>query len=130
VARDPDEAIDLVEEYLREHPREQVYDKLLVPALGMARRDRERGVLTEEEEQTVYREMRQILEEIVPERGAGLVATPSGVVDCSESVLLGCPADGEADELALLMLGQLLGMAGCRFEVLSADTLAAELLSR
>src|SRR5205809_7723748 len=31
VARDPDEAIDLVEDYLEEHPREQVYDELLIP---------------------------------------------------------------------------------------------------
>src|SRR5262249_13588811 len=87
VARDPDEAIDLVEDYLKEHPREQVYDDLLIPALVMAKRDRERGVLSEEEEQTVYQETRQTLEQIVPEPGPGPVATPSGLVDCSRTVL-------------------------------------------
>lgn len=41
LAKDQDEAAAIVEEYLRTHPVEQVYDDLLVAALSHAKRDRD-----------------------------------------------------------------------------------------
>lgn len=43
LAADKDEAASLVAEYLMNHPRERLYDEILVPALTYARRDRKRG---------------------------------------------------------------------------------------
>jgi CheY-like chemotaxis protein len=76
--------------------------------------------------------MGNILEEVVPasqETCPDAAAAP-GKGSSSTVSVLGCPAGGEADELALRMFRQLLGPAGCQFQVLSSETLAAELLSR
>src|SRR5207237_2582732 len=66
LARDPDEALDLVGAYLRAHPPEQIYDDVLLPALVLTKHDRERGMLTAEEEESLFQGMRDILEEVVP----------------------------------------------------------------
>jgi hypothetical protein len=137
LARDPDEALDLVEAHLRAHPPEQVYDEVLLPALVLTRQDRKRGMLTAEEEEAVFQGMRDILEEVVPAPpqvvpdGAG--GTPAADLPGGPRlgvVVFGCPAGGAADELALHMFRQLLEPAGFQFEVLSARTLAVDVLSR
>ena len=54
LAMDQAEAEEIVEEHLKSHPAEQIYDDILVPALNSARRDRELGRLTEDGEQFVF----------------------------------------------------------------------------
>src|SRR5262249_149018 len=49
LARDQDEASDLVEEHLQENSWEGVYDEVLLPALVHARRHRERDQVSEED---------------------------------------------------------------------------------
>src|SRR5262249_26436142 len=41
LAHDQDEAAELLEQYLEEHPSEEVYDHLLLPALTLAKQHRE-----------------------------------------------------------------------------------------
>src|SRR5262249_48300822 len=124
-ARDPEEALDLLEEHLEKRPPEEVYDTILLPALALARRDRHRGVLSADDEHHIHKEMRQILEEIIEEVTPAADGEEGGRV-----VVLGGRASDETDELGLRLLRPLLGGAGCRFEVLPADMLAAEVLER
>ena len=128
LAHDPDEAIDLVEELLKTHPRDTLYDEVLLPSLVMAKRDCEHDVLGRTDKEAMLRDMRQILEEIVT------VRCPPAAAGCTESscppVVLGVPADGHADELGLLMLRNLLEAEGCGLEVLPAGILAVEVLAR
>jgi predicted PurR-regulated permease PerM len=65
LARDQDEATDLVEEYLESHPVEEVYDGLLLPALVLANRERERGELTPEDERFLLEVTREILDDVL-----------------------------------------------------------------
>ena len=51
LARDQDEATDVVNAYLRSHPPETVYDEVLVPALVLAKHDRDSGELSPDDEQ-------------------------------------------------------------------------------
>jgi len=44
--------------------------------------------------------------------------------------IIGCPAHGEADEIALMMLRQLLATKNCSIEILSAAGLASEMIAR
>src|SRR5207253_899094 len=69
LARDPDEAMDLIEEHLKTHPVEPFYDEVLLPALVMVRRDVERGTLSAADGQVVLGEMRQMLNEMMPING-------------------------------------------------------------
>jgi predicted PurR-regulated permease PerM len=139
LATDQAEAAEIVEEYLKTHPQEQLFDGVLIPALTYARRDRELGRLTEDGEQFVFRATREILEDLdnlQPEK-------PSGTLD-SEKIemavhdvtatppkvrILGCPARDEADELALHMFRRLLVSTRYDVEVMSEAVLTSEVVA-
>ena len=53
LARDQDEATDIVEAYVNPDGRESVYDTVLLPALYYAKQDRDRGLLNEGDAQFV-----------------------------------------------------------------------------
>src|SRR5437870_9824612 len=100
LAGDQDEAMDLVDGALKERPREEVYDALIVPALGYGRRDRARGRLHDSEERDVVTAAREIVEYLE----AGEARRDVGEAPC----LVGCPVQGEADAVALAMLDALI----------------------
>ena len=64
LALDAEEATELLEEYRREMPLEQVYDKVLLPALAMAEQDRAKGLLDERRQVFLRRSMRDMIEEM------------------------------------------------------------------
>src|SRR5262249_44140156 len=58
LAHDSDEATEIAEEFLKEHTLEEVYDELVLPALALAERDRERDALTADALATVTETVR------------------------------------------------------------------------
>jgi predicted PurR-regulated permease PerM len=137
VARDQDEAAALVEVYLETHPLETLYDDVLIPALTAAKRDHELGTLTEEDVQFIIQATRAIVEDLSPQQPhPGQSATSSAASPATElptmtppAQVLGCPAHDAADELALVMLQQLLDPERYRMAIMSADMLTAEVVS-
>jgi predicted PurR-regulated permease PerM len=136
VARDQDEAEALANEYLKTHTLIDVYDEVLVPALNTAKRDRDLGTLTEEDVQFIVQATREIVEdlalhEVQPVVSSSAIAEPPTRASAvrQSAQILGCPAHDEADELALLMLRQLLDPTRYSFQVISAEMLTAEVLS-
>jgi predicted PurR-regulated permease PerM len=135
LAHDEDEAGDMVEEYLRDHPWESVFDNVLLPALSLCLRDQERGELDADEAQGVYQTTRGVLDDLVfrQQQISKLASVPVDEAPPSREPVvtaLGFPAHDDADELALRMFGLLLEPARCRLEVLSSRTLTAEVLQR
>jgi predicted PurR-regulated permease PerM len=140
VAMDQAEAAEIVEQHLETHPQEQLFDGVLIPALNYARRDRELGRLTEDGEQFVFRATREILEDLnsLKPRISSEVSHPSqpATIDENSPVILpkvrilGCPAQDEADELALLMFRQLLDGTKYEVEIMSDAMLTAEVVAR
>jgi predicted PurR-regulated permease PerM len=128
LARDQDEAVELVLSHCQNEPPELAYDKLLVPALNHAKRDRHREELTDDDERFV----RQTTWEILEDLGERLIeAAPSEAAARLPRVrILGCPAQDESDRLALEMLRQLLDPERCQLELTEVDLLAAELVER
>lgn len=136
LARDQDEATQLVLAHAKTSPLENVYDELLVPGLNFVKQDRERDNLTEGDEQFILRATREIVEDLgerqvaaaetanTPPEKEGTVATAPGKVR-----ILGCPGSGEADRLALEMLRQFLDPERWDMEVLSKEMLSAELVA-
>jgi hypothetical protein len=106
-----------VEEYARANASEQVYDAVLLPALESAKRDRARGVLSEEDARFIVSCTREIVEELEPADDAGAGG---------RARVLGCPARDELDELALLMFRALVRSVGVEVEVVSATLFASE----
>ncbi len=134
LAHDQDEAIELVEQYLEKHPLETIYDNFLLPALLLARRDRERGELAAEDEAFIYQTIGETLDDLllrqqqiqaVAEHGAAALQPERPRV-----LIVGCPARDDADELALRMFSLLLDPLLGYIEVLSPRKLAAEMTAR
>ena len=123
LARDEDEATDLVEEYSRTHTAEETFEDVLVPALLLAGEDRERGDLAPEDERYVTQTTGRILAEVLPPP-----ATPEG--EGTKPAVLCCPARDEEDELALRMFGRLLAADGFRAEVASSKEVSSEMVER
>jgi predicted PurR-regulated permease PerM len=134
LAHDEDEAGDMVEVYLRDHPWESVFDEVLLPALALARRDLERGELEADERQEIIQATHQVLDDLVfrQQQISKIAKVPVGEQTPQRPMVtaLGLPAHDEGDELCLRMLALLLEPAGCRLEVQSSQALTAEMLHR
>ncbi|HXH84155.1 MAG TPA: AI-2E family transporter, partial [Candidatus Tectomicrobia bacterium] len=120
LAEDEDEAMEIVDGWLDEHPREEVYDGVLLPALALAHRDRVRGRISVEDERLIVREMGEIVADLgpVPREPDTEPREPTRVV--------ACPARGEADATALAMLRDLLDPRHVELRIASPDLLSAE----
>lgn len=136
LARDQDEATQLVFKQVKAGPPELVYDTLLLPALTYIRRDSEHAELSQADVQFVYKATSEILEDLGERQVAGLVA--NGVERTGEVpeppppvrvAILGCPACDEADLLGLEMVRQLLDPAKWDMQVTAVETLTAELVT-
>jgi predicted PurR-regulated permease PerM len=140
LAMDQAEAAEIVEEHLKTHPQEQLFDGVLIPALNYTRRDRELGRLTEDGEQFVFRATREILEDLnsLKPQSSSEVSDSSKTTTTDENSpvilpkvpILGCPAQDEADGLALLMFRQLLDSSRYEVEIMSDAMLTAEVVAR
>ena len=140
LAMDQAEAAEIVEEHLKTHPLDQLFDGVLIPALSHARRDRELGRLTEDGEQFVFRATREIIEDLdsLKPRSSPAVTdlSKTATIEKHPSVILpklrilGCPAHDEADELALLMIRQLLDSTRYEVEIIPDAMLTGEVVAR
>jgi hypothetical protein len=103
LAGDPDEAADIVDDYLATHPLAAAYDAVVLPALHQAKRDRQRGRISAEDEHPILEAAREIVEELATERNAP--AGPEiqqGSAEAAGAALgrvrvLACPARDEAE---------------------------------
>lgn len=134
LARDADEATELVLSRLKLETPEAVYDDLLITALNFTKRDRSRDELTESDEEFVWQTTREILEDL-GERRIATGPSPEGNSDAVPHAekkvhLLACPAQDEADVLALQMLQQLLDPLLWDVEITALETLTSELVAR
>jgi hypothetical protein len=132
LAKDPDEAAEIVEEFIGTHSTEEAYDRVLVPALVLAGENRERGEATAEEQHAILDMTRELLEDISTkfEKSPEEPATASDEGGDGRIVVFGCPARDATDELALTMFSQLMDASKYRFKVVSHNKLAAEVISQ
>jgi hypothetical protein len=105
-----------------------VADDLLIPALSAARRDYERGDLTEPDRDFIIETVREVAEEMAEREAVPADGGADRPADGPRVHLLGCPARDAADELALHLFRDLLDPVKWAVEVPSPDTLSSELL--
>jgi predicted PurR-regulated permease PerM len=146
LARDQDEAWEIVASKLRERETLEVFDEILIPALGLAGRDRHQGTLDRDTFDMVAQGMNDIVEDAgdirarkkAPAAGAaerGSPEEPGSPEDPGEpeepaptipALCLG--AEDEADRVLATMAAQLLRRIGFAAEVVPATTLRGELV--
>jgi predicted PurR-regulated permease PerM len=136
LARDQDEAEDLILERLKTEPADQIFDTMVLPALCATRQSLSRGEITESDEHAIMRSLEEIVEDLGDIRASGV---PSGeAASGSEGVALGepkppclvfgCPARDDADHVALQMLEKMLNSSRWRMKLIAPQTLTSELL--
>jgi hypothetical protein len=122
LASDHDEARQVLKGHLKEKSLEELYDSVLIPALTMAEQDRQRNDLDEETATFVYQSTREFVEDL-SEKGAkelaGSASSGAKGPSAKGARVICVPASGEADEIAGVMLAQLLGIAGHDVECVS-----------
>jgi predicted PurR-regulated permease PerM len=137
IAKDRDEADELVEQYVREQSLDEVYDEVLMPSLALARLDRRRGELTPEDESFIFQSVRDVLEDLAVTRLDAEFravdasrAAPEAAEPRVRGTVLACPAHHEAEVVTLEMFRQLLDSYGAQVEVLSTRMLASDVLAQ
>jgi hypothetical protein len=126
LARDENEAAELVDDYVDNHSSEALCKDVLVPALILAEQTREPGHLGDAEREFFLQATREVLDDYLPPSSA---TTSLNGTRNKRVLVLGCPIRHDGDKLGLEILGRL--MAGkCVFQVNSPDVLAAELASQ
>ena len=136
LARDHDEAMELVRAHARNAPAEEVYDSLLIPALTFAKRDLERDELTDADQQYILQTVGEIVEEIGEMHAADSADDNAGPqsngqpADTPKVRVFCCPARDSTDELALEMFRQLLDPARWEIDVASTEMLSAEVVAQ
>lgn len=156
LARDQNEAAELIDTHIKTQPPQSVYDALLLPALSYAERDRLERRLSPEEEMAVIEATRELITDAAeairrhtakeppaataarsPEtspEGSPLVAreAPAETAPASSPEplrVLGYAVNGVADEVALAMLSRMVDDLPIVMEVTATPMQAAELVS-
>ncbi|MGA7498977.1 MAG: AI-2E family transporter, partial [Isosphaeraceae bacterium] len=123
VSLDQDGATAVVEATLKERPRAEVFDQMLVPALSRAGRDAALGELDESDMSFILRVIGEILDDLegtadlslktAARSGEGEPGRANGTVASPQYKVAGVAASGSADALTLRMLGQILAPSKC-----------------
>ena len=116
LAGDQEEAAEIIDAHLKSPALVSVYDAIVIPALTYAERDRMEGALSLEEERTVLAGASELVDEV-----ATMVAgSRDGRAPVTRDRLrvLGYPARGDADVLALRILDHVLGSGSVALDVL------------
>ena len=140
LAGDQEEAAELVLDDLEHRSLVEVYDTVLIPALALAETYWHRGNLDKDRHTFMLQGLKETVEELgerqqaMQTKAATAQSTsededPSlaSLADSSRLCILCLPAHDEADEVAGMMLAQLLETRECRVHVASVATLVSEM---
>ena len=138
LAKDVAEATQVAMEQAKTGGLASLGDEVLFPALVLARRDRKQRALTVEEEAGILQSTKEILTQVeqtlqplpvadtVPPTALPAPTLPAPPL----TVILGCPAHDEAEELSLSLLALLMKPDGCQLEIVSTKALPVEVEDR
>jgi predicted PurR-regulated permease PerM len=148
LAGDQEEAADLVHEYAKTMPLEELYDTVMLPALAEAEGDAHHGDMPADRRAAIRRGVADVVDELgdrlkadaakaagkveAPAHGTLAAAPPGTRVHLPPGCVLNVvclPAHDDTDQLAATMLGQLLGARGYCVTVLSPTELASEMVA-
>jgi predicted PurR-regulated permease PerM/methanogenic corrinoid protein MtbC1 len=119
LASDQNEARQVLEQYLKEKPLDDLYSEILIPALSLIEQDRHRNELDESTLSFIMQSTRELIEELtdsIPFNGVK-GENVAGTVIC-------VPARDEADEIVGLLLSESLQRTGLRSRSLPTGTIA------
>ena len=132
LAGDRKEATALAHDFVKTHSLNLIPDEVLIPALILARRDREHSGLTAADEAYILESTEAVVGELIAKARSPHAVDESAAPGTLSSLplILACPAHHKADELAALAVGMVLDPSEARVEVLSTRSLPAQIEQR
>lgn len=149
LALDGREANQVATEFLKTHSVLELYSEVLVPALAAAEREDQTGTMDERRQRFIFETTRELVEELGSDVSTANGAKPAtqeeaGMAGPSvekregekaedgkrHETVFCLPAADEADELAAVMLAQLLEKEGYRAESISFKMLANQMVEQ
>ncbi len=141
LAGDQEEAEELFENYLEHQSLVEVYDTVLIPALALAETHWQLGELNEGKHNFIMESLKEMIQdqgehqqEWLAKREAADSPAADGdsirvdEINSSRLSILCLPARSRADEIAAIMLAQVLETSGCRAQAISVTALAGEMV--
>ncbi|HEX5766430.1 MAG TPA: AI-2E family transporter [Woeseiaceae bacterium] len=131
LARDEEEAGDIIEEHREEHSLSETCDQLLLGSLLALKRDLAAGRVNQEDGEFVESALREMVDEMVESLDSKTADVDDADIDPAEQMpepvlLIGMPVRDMLDDIALQLLRVLLREAHCTLEILSPETLIGE----
>lgn len=123
LAKDPEEAAELIEEFLKEKSPLELCDGVILPAMTLAEQDHDSGKLWDERRQYMHDQIRELADEIVPPRDAAAEPTSLSAIS-----VLCLPARDIADETTAVLFAKLLNQQGFNARAASIAALSGEKL--
>lgn len=121
LARDEREASEVLESYLEEHTTAEAYDEVVIPALVMAEQNRRQQELDDDAELYIHQTLRELILDIGDREHETETETEELKLQASATRVLCVPLRDEADEIAGIMLAQLLQAAGFEATAISVE---------
>ncbi len=135
LARDQSEAAELIERHIKVDVPASVYDALLLPALNYAKRDRLEERLSAEEENAVIEATRELVSDAAEwiRRAKAKVPVVGGESDAAAAHpplrVIAYAANGASDEVALMMLANLVDDLPITLDITKTRLQASELVA-
>lgn len=140
ISLDQDGATAIIEAALKDHPRAEVFDQMLILALSRAERDALRGELDESDMAFIRRVIDEILDDLEGTEDLGMKRTAApaeeepgragGTPSSPPFEVTGVAVSGSSDALALRMLAQILAPSKCKLVTLEGAGSPMELAER
>jgi predicted PurR-regulated permease PerM len=127
LARDHDEAWDLIRDQLRSDPIEKVLDQTVIPALIAVRQDSDADLIRSDEAACILQAIRAIVDDHEDFRQNGDNAPCSGMLQLN---VVACPARDSTDATALACFCRLLSPGFRVTQVNSIDQLVSEVMAK
>ncbi|QDT53587.1 AI-2 transport protein TqsA [Caulifigura coniformis] len=128
LARDGEEAEELVEEFLKEKSVIETADNLIIPAVSLVRQDLAHDQIDDSDAERMSEMLRDLMEEVIDKGRAGNDATPPGETN-ERPLVMGVAAHSEEEAVLLNVLNAVCSDAPCRVEILSSKLLQSERLA-
>jgi predicted PurR-regulated permease PerM len=131
LAMDAEEAEDLAEKFANQNGLLELYDKMVIPALGLAEQDRHAHTLEEQRERFIFDTTRALVEYLEERKEAQEPeAKPKNVVHRPGPPVCIVAANDEADHVAALVLARMLPAPEFTPRVIAYPLLAAEAIDQ
>jgi len=129
LVNDEDEPREIVEEYLKQHSADELYEHVLLPAMEHVEADAHRGTLEDDRRLYILENIQDLMDEVPlsAQPVAAELARPSDAERSSRDIFI-VPARDLADEMAGEMLRASLASRGITAKVLSTKLLFSEIV--